>query len=118
MQGRVSGFVRGLSAKTQVWGTLLSGVEQMSCLRVIIESILPRSWSSSPPSTDRVREAIVQLRPYCQQDLEVELAVWKQAHATALEGAERETKVLKGRLASLNSQIASVESLMVGLMTS
>lgn len=46
-------------------------------------------------------------------ELEVELLVWKQAHATALEGAEREAKALKGRLASLNSQIASVESLMV-----
>ncbi|KIJ70233.1 hypothetical protein HYDPIDRAFT_121815 [Hydnomerulius pinastri MD-312] len=45
-------------------------------------------------------------------DLEVELAVWKQAHATALEGAEREAKHLKGRLASLNGQIASMESLM------
>ncbi|KAH0840069.1 hypothetical protein J3R83DRAFT_1036 [Lanmaoa asiatica] len=45
-------------------------------------------------------------------ELEVELAVWKQAHATALEGAEREAKALKGRLASLNSQIISMESLM------
>ncbi|KAG9317601.1 hypothetical protein JVU11DRAFT_1810 [Chiua virens] len=46
-------------------------------------------------------------------ELEVELAVWKQAHATALEGAEREAKTLKGRLASLSSQITSMESLMV-----
>lgn len=46
-------------------------------------------------------------------ELEVELAVWKQAHATALEGADREAKALKGRLASLNGQIASMESLMV-----
>ncbi|KAG6378863.1 hypothetical protein JVT61DRAFT_13143 [Boletus reticuloceps] len=45
-------------------------------------------------------------------ELEVELAVWKQAHATALEGAEREAKSLKTRLAALNSQVASVESLM------
>ncbi|KAF8842219.1 hypothetical protein BDN67DRAFT_394743 [Paxillus ammoniavirescens] len=45
-------------------------------------------------------------------ELEVEIAVWKQAHATALEGADREAKTLKGRLASLNSQIASMESLM------
>ncbi|KAF9222089.1 hypothetical protein BS17DRAFT_796882 [Gyrodon lividus] len=45
-------------------------------------------------------------------ELEVELTVWKQAHATALEGADREAKTLKGRLASLNSQIASMESLM------
>lgn len=51
-------------------------------------------------------------------DLEVELAVWKQAHATALEGAEREAKHLKGRLASLNGQIASMESLMVRLCAS
>lgn len=43
----------------------------------------------------------------------MELAVWKQAHATALEGAEREAKALKGRLASLNSQVVSMESLMV-----
>jgi hypothetical protein len=46
-------------------------------------------------------------------ELEVEIAVWKQAHATALEGADREAKTLKGRLASLNSQIVSMESLMV-----
>ncbi|KAG8218787.1 hypothetical protein J3R82DRAFT_4462 [Butyriboletus roseoflavus] len=46
-------------------------------------------------------------------ELEVELAVWKQAHATALEGADREAKTLKGRLASLNSQIASMESMMI-----
>ncbi|KAF8558841.1 hypothetical protein OG21DRAFT_1474666 [Imleria badia] len=45
-------------------------------------------------------------------ELEVELAVWKQAHATALEGAEREAKALKGRLAALNGQVASMESLM------
>ncbi|KAG6336342.1 hypothetical protein ID866_2737, partial [Astraeus odoratus] len=46
-------------------------------------------------------------------DLEVELAVWKQAHATALEGADREAKALKGRLTALNSQMTSMESLMV-----
>lgn len=45
-------------------------------------------------------------------ELEVELAVWKQAHATALEGADREAKALKGRLAALNSQFTSMESLM------
>ncbi|KAG1820324.1 uncharacterized protein BJ212DRAFT_1478452 [Suillus subaureus] len=45
-------------------------------------------------------------------ELEVELAVWKQAHATAIEGADREAKALKGRLASLNSQVASMETFM------
>ncbi|KAL4081758.1 hypothetical protein V8B97DRAFT_1863048 [Scleroderma yunnanense] len=45
-------------------------------------------------------------------ELEVELAVWKQAHATALEGADREAKALKGRLAALNGQVTSMESLM------
>lgn len=41
-------------------------------------------------------------------ELEVELAVWKQAHATALEGADREAKALKGRLAALNGQMDSL----------
>lgn len=50
-------------------------------------------------------------------ELEVELAVWKQAHATALEGADREAKALKGRLAAMNNQFTSMESLMVGLPT-
>ncbi|KAG1780138.1 hypothetical protein EV702DRAFT_1080947 [Suillus placidus] len=45
-------------------------------------------------------------------ELEVELAVWKQAHATAIEGADREAKALKGRLASLNNQVASMETFM------
>ncbi|KAI6003868.1 hypothetical protein EDD15DRAFT_1248433 [Pisolithus albus] len=41
-------------------------------------------------------------------ELEVELAVWKQAHATVLEGADREAKALKGRLATLNGQMDSL----------
>ncbi|KAI6035253.1 hypothetical protein F5J12DRAFT_760109 [Pisolithus orientalis] len=41
-------------------------------------------------------------------ELEVELAVWKQAHATALEGADREAKALKGRLTALNGQVDSL----------
>ena len=48
-------------------------------------------------------------------ELEVELAVWKQAHATALESADREAKALKGRLASMNAQVASMETFMVSI---
>lgn len=51
-------------------------------------------------------------------ELEVELAVWKQAHANALETADREAKALKGRLAALNGQVSSMETLMVDLPTS
>ncbi|EGO27435.1 hypothetical protein SERLADRAFT_446663 [Serpula lacrymans var. lacrymans S7.9] len=45
-------------------------------------------------------------------ELEVELAVWKQAHATALESSEREAKTLGGQLATLNRQIVSMENFM------
>jgi len=42
-------------------------------------------------------------------DLEVELLVWKQAHAVALEASERETKAHKVQVAALNRQISNLD---------
>jgi hypothetical protein len=43
-------------------------------------------------------------------DLEVELTVWKQAHATTLEASERQVTAHNVQLSSLNRQISSLES--------
>ncbi|EIW79219.1 hypothetical protein CONPUDRAFT_138372 [Coniophora puteana RWD-64-598 SS2] len=45
-------------------------------------------------------------------DLEVELSVWKQAHSNTLEDASRDSKTMKARLATLNGQVASMETFM------
>ncbi|TFK43379.1 hypothetical protein BDQ12DRAFT_674872 [Crucibulum laeve] len=42
-------------------------------------------------------------------ELEVELAVWKQAHSVALEASERESKAHNVQIAALNRQIASLD---------
>ena len=39
-------------------------------------------------------------------ELELELSVWKQAHATILETAERDKKAHNAQLSSLNKQIS------------
>lgn len=46
-------------------------------------------------------------------ELEVELTVWKQAHATALEASERQASAHNVQLSSLNRQISSFESFKV-----
>ena len=43
-------------------------------------------------------------------ELEVELSVWKQAHSSALEASERETKAHNVQIASLNRHISAIES--------
>lgn len=42
-------------------------------------------------------------------ELELELSVWKQAHAVALEASERETKAHNVRIATFNRQISSLD---------
>ncbi|KAF9008911.1 hypothetical protein BDQ17DRAFT_1388607 [Cyathus striatus] len=42
-------------------------------------------------------------------ELEIELSVWKQAHAVALEATEREAKAHNVRAAALNRQIANLD---------
>ena len=43
-------------------------------------------------------------------ELEVELLVWKQAHAVALEASEREVKAHNVQIAALNRQISNLDS--------
>jgi len=43
-------------------------------------------------------------------ELEVELSVWKQAHATALDASERQVNAHNVQLSTLNRQISSLES--------
>ena len=42
-------------------------------------------------------------------ELEVEIAVWKQAHSVALEASERETKAHNAQVAALNKQISNMD---------
>lgn len=42
-------------------------------------------------------------------ELEVEIAVWKQAHSVALEASERETKAHNVQIAALNKQISNMD---------
>ncbi|KAF5393752.1 hypothetical protein D9757_000157 [Collybiopsis confluens] len=42
-------------------------------------------------------------------ELEVELAVWKQAHSVAIEASERETKAHNVHIASLNKQLSDTD---------
>ncbi|TFK55824.1 hypothetical protein OE88DRAFT_1652315 [Heliocybe sulcata] len=44
-------------------------------------------------------------------EVEVELSVWKQAHSAALDAAERDKKICLLQVATLNSQIASLQAL-------
>jgi hypothetical protein len=46
-------------------------------------------------------------------ELEVELTVWKQAHATALDASERQVNAHNVQLSTLNKQISSLESFKV-----
>lgn len=46
-------------------------------------------------------------------EFEVELSVWKQAHATALEASERQVAAHNVQLSTLNRQISSLESFKV-----
>jgi hypothetical protein len=46
-------------------------------------------------------------------ELEVELSVWKQAHATALDSSERQVNAHNVQLSTLNRQISSLESFKV-----
>ena len=46
-------------------------------------------------------------------ELEVELSVWKQAHATALDASERQVNAHNVQLSTLNRQISSLESFKV-----
>lgn len=48
-------------------------------------------------------------------DLEVELSVWKQAHSTVIDGAERDKKAHNAQIATLNKQIASLGFLKVSV---
>ncbi|KAI0080637.1 hypothetical protein K474DRAFT_1614864 [Panus rudis PR-1116 ss-1] len=44
-------------------------------------------------------------------ELELELSVWKQAHASILEAAEREKKAHKAQVTTLNRQLSSLETI-------
>ena len=48
-------------------------------------------------------------------ELELELSVWKQAHSTVLEVADRDKKAHNAQIATLNRQISSLGVLKVGL---
>lgn len=48
-------------------------------------------------------------------ELELELSVWKQAHANILESAEREKKAHNAQVSTLNRQISSLETIKAGL---
>lgn len=47
-------------------------------------------------------------------ELELELSVWKQAHASVLEAAELAKKTHNAQVSTLNRQISSLETLKVG----
>ena len=49
-------------------------------------------------------------------ELEVELSVWKQAHSSTIEAAEREANAHNAQVASLKRQISAFESIRVGLV--
>ena len=51
-------------------------------------------------------------------ELELELSVWKQAHATVLETAERDKKAHNAQVSTLNRQISSLETIKVDLLLS
>ncbi|KAF8222733.1 hypothetical protein L208DRAFT_582297 [Tricholoma matsutake] len=42
-------------------------------------------------------------------ELEIEIAVWKQAHSVALEASERETKAHNAQVAALNKQVSNMD---------
>ena len=50
-----------------------------------------------------------QQRESKMKELELELAAWKQAHATLLESAERERKAHNVQIASFNRHFASLD---------
>lgn len=43
-------------------------------------------------------------------ELELEISVWKQAHSVAIEASERESTAHKVQIATLNRQIANLDS--------
>ena len=49
-------------------------------------------------------------------ELELELSVWKQAHASVLEAAELAKKAHNAQVSTLNRQISSLETLQVGVL--
>lgn len=46
--------------------------------------------------------------------LELELSVWKQAHASIVESADRDSKAHKAQVSTLNRQISSLETIKAG----
>lgn len=50
-------------------------------------------------------------------ELDLELSVWKQAHATVVESAERDKKAHNAQAITLNRQISSLETIKVLLVT-
>lgn len=69
---------------------------------VLLLIILPLGLSRSTLRRNSDLEARV-------AELELELSVWKQAHAVALEASERETKAHNVRIATFNRQISSLD---------
>ena len=70
-------------------------------------------WNLSDLTTANVKKND-QHRESRVKELELELAAWKQAHASLLESAERERKAHNVQIASFNRHFASLDFFKVG----
>lgn len=87
--------------------TRLTSTANITSWSPIIPPLNLAPWNL-PDLTTSVREADHQ-RETRMKELELELAAWKQAHATLLESVERERKAHNVQIASFNRHFASLD---------